>query len=180
MGRDRVLQMSRDSQGACAAIYKKIPLWKTVGDFSWESQVTISNGRPWALLKTKAQKPAWLKHSVTRRSLSEPQASIWSISFVYVLPKQALEYLLWFAPFSILKVGEREVRGKKTSWEVWISWGLGNCSLSTLWVGAFPGRPVVKNLHASAGDMGLIPGLGKIPHAMEQLRLWATTMELVF
>ena len=36
----------------------------------------------------------------------------------------------------------------------------------------FPGSPVVKNLHSSAGDAGLIPGQGtKIPFALEQLQL---------
>ena len=44
----------------------------------------------------------------------------------------------------------------------------------------FPGDPVVKNLLASAEDMGLIPGLGtKIPNATGQLSLWATTAESV-
>ena len=35
----------------------------------------------------------------------------------------------------------------------------------------FPGGPVVKNLPACAGDVGLIPGQGtKIPHATGELR----------
>ena len=39
-----------------------------------------------------------------------------------------------------------------------------------------PGGPVVKNLACSAGDAGLIPGWGtKIPPAVEQLKLCATT-----
>ena len=38
--------------------------------------------------------------------------------------------------------------------------------LQTAVSGDFPGGPVVKNLPANAGDMGLIPALGtKIPHA---------------
>jgi len=42
----------------------------------------------------------------------------------------------------------------------------------------FPGGPLVKNLPSNAGDMGLIPGRGtKIPHAMRQLSLHATTTE---
>ena len=44
----------------------------------------------------------------------------------------------------------------------------------------FPGGPVVKNLLCSAGDAGSIPGWGtKIPHAMEQLSLHATTGQSV-
>ena len=39
----------------------------------------------------------------------------------------------------------------------------------------FPGGAVVKNSPANAGDMGSSPGLGKIPHAAEQLSLCATT-----
>ena len=34
---------------------------------------------------------------------------------------------------------------------------------------------MVKNPPANAGDMGSDPWPGKIPHAMEQLSLWATT-----
>ena len=42
----------------------------------------------------------------------------------------------------------------------------------------FPPGPVVENLPSSAGDVGLIPGRGtKISHAIEQLRLHATTTE---
>ena len=42
----------------------------------------------------------------------------------------------------------------------------------------FPGGPVVKNLPANAGDTGSSPGLGtKIPHAVGQLSLRATTTE---
>ena len=43
----------------------------------------------------------------------------------------------------------------------------------------FLGGPVVKNPPSNAGDTGLIPGRGtKIPHAMGQLRLFATSTEL--
>ena len=43
----------------------------------------------------------------------------------------------------------------------------------------FPGGSVAKNLPCNAGDEGLIPSQGaKIPHAMEQLSLCATTTEL--
>ena len=42
----------------------------------------------------------------------------------------------------------------------------------------FPGGPVVKSLPGSAGDMGSVSGQGtKIPHAMEQLSLWASTRQ---
>ena len=41
----------------------------------------------------------------------------------------------------------------------------------------FPGGAVVENLPANAGDTGSSPGLGKTPHAAEQLGLWATTTE---
>ena len=41
----------------------------------------------------------------------------------------------------------------------------------------FPGGPVVKNLPANVGDMGLIPGPGtEIPYAAGQLSPWATTI----
>ena len=43
----------------------------------------------------------------------------------------------------------------------------------------FPGGSVVKNLPANAGDMGLIPVLGRFPQALEQLSLCATTTEPV-
>ena len=43
----------------------------------------------------------------------------------------------------------------------------------------FPGSPGVKNLPANAGDTGSIPGLGRLPHASEQLRPRATTVEPV-
>ena len=43
----------------------------------------------------------------------------------------------------------------------------------------FPGGPVVKNPPYNAGHAGSIPGQGtKIPHAMGQLSLCATTTEL--
>ena len=42
----------------------------------------------------------------------------------------------------------------------------------------FYGGPVVKNLSANAGDTGLIPGPGKIPHGTEQLRPCTSTREL--
>ena len=42
----------------------------------------------------------------------------------------------------------------------------------------FPGGTVVKNLPSNAGDAGSIPGQGtKIPHALGQLSLCATTAE---
>ena len=42
----------------------------------------------------------------------------------------------------------------------------------------FPGGPVVKNPPSNAGDVGSIPGRGtKIPHAVGQLSLNATTTE---
>ena len=41
----------------------------------------------------------------------------------------------------------------------------------------FPGGPVVKNLPASAGDMGSDPWSGKSPHAMEQLSPHSTSTE---
>ena len=42
-------------------------------------------------------------------------------------------------------------------------------------LGDLPGVPVVKNLPASTGDIGLIPCRGtKIPHARGQLSLYAT------
>ena len=43
----------------------------------------------------------------------------------------------------------------------------------------FPGGSVVKNLPASAGDRGSIPGPGRFPCAMEQLSPCAATPELV-
>ena len=46
--------------------------------------------------------------------------------------------------------------------------------------GDFPGGPVVKNPPSNAGDAGSIPGWGtKIPHALGQLSVGATTIELV-
>ena len=45
--------------------------------------------------------------------------------------------------------------------------------------GAFQVMLVVKNLPANAGDMGLIPVLGRFPQALEQLSLCATTTEPV-
>ena len=42
----------------------------------------------------------------------------------------------------------------------------------------FPGGPVVANPPPSAGDRGLIPGMGtKLPHAVGQVHLRATTRE---
>ena len=42
----------------------------------------------------------------------------------------------------------------------------------------FPDGPMVKNLPCNAGDTGSIPGRGtKIPYAMGQLSLCATTTE---
>ena len=44
--------------------------------------------------------------------------------------------------------------------------------------GDFPGRPVVKNPLANAGDAGLIPGQGtKTPHTKEQLSSHTTARE---
>ena len=45
--------------------------------------------------------------------------------------------------------------------------------------GDFPGGAVVKNPPANAGDTGFEPWSGKIPHAVEQLSLCATTTEPV-
>ena len=56
-----------------------------------------------------------------------------------------------------------------TSWE--------NCAIKRFRCGDFPGGAVVKNPHASAGDIGLIPGPGRFPHATEQLSLCTTTSE---
>ena len=40
----------------------------------------------------------------------------------------------------------------------------------------FPGGPVAENLPCNAGDSGSIPGREtRIPHATEQLSLWAVT-----
>ena len=41
----------------------------------------------------------------------------------------------------------------------------------------FPGGTVVKNPPANAGDTGLSPWSGKIPHAVEQLSPCITTTE---
>ena len=46
-------------------------------------------------------------------------------------------------------------------------------------MGHFPGGTVVKNPPTNAGDTGLIPGLGRPPHAAEQGSLCATTTESV-
>ena len=44
--------------------------------------------------------------------------------------------------------------------------------------GDFPGGPVVKNLPCNARDVGSTPDEGtKIPHAVEQISLHATTTE---
>lgn len=40
----------------------------------------------------------------------------------------------------------------------------------------FPAGSVDKNSHANAEDVNLIPGLGRIPHALEQLSLCATLL----
>ena len=53
-----------------------------------------------------------------------------------------------------------------------------SCTLRLIktWLRDFPGDPVVKNPPSNAGDVGSIPGWGtKIPHAMGQLSLQATT-----
>ena len=41
----------------------------------------------------------------------------------------------------------------------------------------FPGGAMDKNLPANAGNIGLIPGSGKIPHAVDQLNLCTTATE---
>ena len=43
----------------------------------------------------------------------------------------------------------------------------------------FPGGAVVKNPPANAGNTGSSPGLGRFPHATEQLSPCATTTEPV-
>ena len=54
-----------------------------------------------------------------------------------------------------------------------------NLFLSFKNIGDFPGGPVVRNPPYNAGDVGSIPGQGtKIPHAVGQLSLRATTTEL--
>ena len=53
------------------------------------------------------------------------------------------------------------------------------CQLKIVHFGDLPGGTVVKNPPANAGDTGSIPGLGKIPHATEQLNPCATTTEPV-
>ena len=48
-------------------------------------------------------------------------------------------------------------------------------------MGDFPGGPAVKNSLSNAKDVGSIPGRGtKIPHALGQLSLGATTSEPQF
>lgn len=42
-----------------------------------------------------------------------------------------------------------------------------------------PGGLAIRDSLANAGETGFIPGLEKIPHATEQLRLYTTTTELV-
>ena len=51
-----------------------------------------------------------------------------------------------------------------------------SCTISACW--DFPGGPVVENLPANAGDMGLIPGLGRF-HVLQshEARPCATTAE---
>ena len=41
----------------------------------------------------------------------------------------------------------------------------------------FSGGAVAKNLPANAEDTGSSPGLGRFPHVVEQLSLYATTTE---
>ena len=41
----------------------------------------------------------------------------------------------------------------------------------------FPGGSVVRNLPANAGDVGVIPELGRFPLATEQLSPYTTTIE---
>ena len=45
------------------------------------------------------------------------------------------------------------------------------------WLEDFAGGTVVKNPPANAGDMGSIPGLGRFPHATEQLSPCTITTE---
>ena len=40
-----------------------------------------------------------------------------------------------------------------------------------------PGNPVIKNLSANTGDTGLIPGLGRFPHATRELNPGTATIE---
>ena len=55
---------------------------------------------------------------------------------------------------------------------------LSSCCFKNWLEGDFPGGPMVKNLPSNAGDVGSIPGWGtKIPHAVGQLSLCATTTE---
>ena len=49
--------------------------------------------------------------------------------------------------------------------------------IARLWLRDFPGGAVVKNLPANAGDTGSRPGLGRFPHAAEQLSPCTTTTE---
>ena len=55
----------------------------------------------------------------------------------------------------------------------------GNIALKKVNTMGFPGGAVVESLPANAGDTGSSPGLGRshIPHATEQLGLWAITTE---
>ena len=53
-----------------------------------------------------------------------------------------------------------------------------NCSVRKE-QGGFPGGSVEKSPPASAGDVGSIPDLGKIPQAAEQLSPCATSAESV-
>ena len=45
--------------------------------------------------------------------------------------------------------------------------------------GNFPGGSVVKDLSANTGDIGLIPGRGRFPHAPERLSQCVGTAEPV-
>ena len=82
-------------------------------------------------------------------------------------------------------------KSTKMQYSARTSW-LPQCCLSSRWVsfsyvvtgnirvwfpGGFPGGAVLENLPANAGDTGSSPGLGRFPHAAEQLGPWATTTE---
>ena len=60
---------------------------------------------------------------------------------------------------------EDRVRGSKKAQtsQTTVTGPPGNPGLKSLYFGGFPGGSVVKNLPASAGDMGSIPDLGR-PH----------------
>ena len=85
-----------------------------------------------------------------KKSIMIPRFLAWTTGWMTTPRKK-----IWFGLF-----------GKITSLRLWLSL-------------EFPGGAVVKNLPANAGDTGLSPGLGKIPHATEQWSSCATTTEPV-